>query len=181
MDIEFRNPVSTADGNIDMEINHPEFGWIPFTASPNDTEQLGVDLYNAATEKGNIASYTPPQITGNDIDAERDRRIVDGFVFGGVKYQSRPEDRENISGASQVALEAIMNGAQPGDLYWHGGSTPFVWIASDNSLNPMDAQTMFNFGKAAMSHKQTLIFKARAIKDMNPIPADYATNETYWS
>lgn len=58
MDIEFRNPVSTADGNIDMEINHPEFGWIPFTASPNDTEQLGRDLY-AAASLGVVGTYTP--------------------------------------------------------------------------------------------------------------------------
>jgi len=122
-----------------------------------------------------------PALTDADVDQERNRRVEDGFMFGGVKYQSRPEDRENIAGASQVALEAIMNGAQPGDLYWHSGATPFVWIAADNSLNPMDAQTMFNFGKAAMAHKQTLVFKARAIKDMTPIPTDYATNETYWS
>ena len=131
-----------------------------------------------------IIDKTPvvvPVLTDADVDRERDRRVSMGFLFGGVLYQSQSEDRENIAGASQVALEAIMNGAQPGDLYWHGGTTPFVWIATDNSLNPMDAQTMFNFGKAAMAHKQTLIFKARAIKDMNPIPADYATNETYWS
>ena len=128
-----------------------------------------------------INPYVAPAIQGSDVDIERDRRINNGFMFNGVSYQAAQEDRENISGASQVALEAIMNGAQPGDLYWHGGTTPFVWIAADNSLNPMDAQTMFDFGKSAMSHKQAMIFKARAIKDMNPIPADYATNETYWS
>jgi hypothetical protein len=31
-----------------MEINHPDYGWIPFTASPNDSEQLGRDLYAEA-------------------------------------------------------------------------------------------------------------------------------------
>jgi hypothetical protein len=126
-----------------------------------------------------VTAYTPPPITGNEVDIERDKRINDGFMFNGVKYQAAQNDRENIAGASQVALEAIMNGAQPGDLYWHGGTSPFVWIASDNSLNPMDAYTMFNFGKAAMAHKQSMIFKSRAIKDMNPIPSDYTDNK-YW-
>lgn len=35
--MEYRNPrVSTADGWIDCEINHPVHGWVPFTANPND-------------------------------------------------------------------------------------------------------------------------------------------------
>lgn len=179
--IEYRNAKYNKHGSIDVEINHPEYGWIPFTASLDDTETLGTELYNSVIAGGVIDPYTPPLVTSSEVDIERDRRINNGFVFNGVNYQAAPEDRENIAGASQVALEAIMNGAQPGDLYWHGGTTPFVWIATDNSLNPMDAQTMFDFGKSAMSHKQAMIFKARSIKDMSPIPTDYATNETYWT
>lgn len=126
--------------------------------------------------------FTPPLPLPPDadaVDAERDRRIEAGFEFGGKLYQSRQQDRENIAGASLAALAAIMNGAQPADLLWHGGSTNFVWIAADNSLTPMDAQTMFAFGQAAMSHKQAMIFAARAIKDADPVPADYA-DDGYW-
>lgn len=43
-----------------MEINHPEFGWIPFTATPDDTVELGRTLYAEALEAGNIAAYVPP-------------------------------------------------------------------------------------------------------------------------
>lgn len=120
-----------------------------------------------------------PDPTSEDVDAERDRRIAAGFVFGGVAYQSRPEDRENIAGASTAALTAIMTGAQAGDLRWHGGDTDFTWIAADNSLHTMDAQTMFAFGQAAMAHKQSHIFVARELKDVDPIPADYAA-DAYW-
>lgn len=155
-----------------------------YVSAPDDTYGLAPTIRAVLAQwiaNGNpVTAYAPPPITSDEVDIERDRRINEGFLFGGVSYQAAPNDRENIAGASQVALEAIMNGAQPGDLYWHGGTTPFVWIATDNSLNPMDAQTMFNFGKAAMAHKQTLIFKARAIKDMDPIPADY-TEDKYWS
>ena len=120
-----------------------------------------------------------PAISPDAVDAERDRRITDGFTFGGVAYQYRDEDRENIAGAAVAALAAMMAGAQPNDLQWHGGASDFVWIAADNSLNPMDAQTMFAFGQAAMAHKQAHIFAARAIKDADPIPADF-TDDGYW-
>ncbi|UWU13280.1 DUF4376 domain-containing protein [Rhizobium sullae] len=118
--------------------------------------------------------------TPDMVDAERDRRIAAGFTFQGVDYQSRPEDRENIMGACTAALAAIMAGAQPDDFRWHGGDADFVWLAADNSAHPLDAQTMFAFGKAAMSHKQSHIFAGRALKDTSPIPADYAANPAYW-
>lgn len=114
-----------------------------------------------------------------EVDAERDRRISAGFVFAGVTYQSRPEDRENIMGAGTAALGAMMQGALPGDYRWHGGDSDFVWIAADNSLNPMDAQTVYAFGLAAMAHKTAHIFAARAIKDANPIPTDF-TDNVFW-
>lgn len=121
----------------------------------------------------------PPAPTTHEVDTERDRRIAAGFMFGGKLYQSRPEDRENIAGAALAALAAQMAGAQPGDLRWHGGDSDFVWIAADNSLTPMDAQTMFAFGQAAMAHNQAHIFAARALKDAVPIPAEYA-DDSHW-
>ena len=134
------------------------------------------------------STFTPPpapepepqSVTTADVDAERDRRIDGGMVWDGVTYQTRPQDRENVAGASILALAAISNGAQPGDLRWHGEDTDFVWIAEDNSTNTMDAQTFFAFAQAMAKHKSAHIFAARAIKDMDPIPADYATNEAYW-
>lgn len=116
----------------------------------------------------------------NSVDAERDRRIANGFDFNGVRYQSRPEDRENMAGASTAALAAIMNGAEPENYRWHGGDSDFEWIAEDNTLHKMDAQTMFALGQTAMRHKQSMIFNARNLKDMETIPEDFA-NDEYWS
>lgn len=120
-----------------------------------------------------------PPPTEDQIDAERDHRIAAGFTFGGTFYQSRPEDRENIMGASTAALGAMMQGAQAGDYRWHGGDSDFMWIAADNSTHVMDAQTVYAFGLAAMEHKTAHIFAGRAVKDADPIPADYADNG-YW-
>jgi len=113
------------------------------------------------------------------IDLERDRRIANGFMFNDKLYQSRPEDRENITGASIAALAAIGMGAEVGDLRWHGGDSDFEWIAADNSLTAMDAHTVFLFGQTAMAHKQTLIFAARYLKDAEDIPLDYE-DDVWW-
>ncbi len=61
-DLELKNPKHNTDGSIDLELNHPKFGWIPFTASPNDTEQHGRVIFeDAASGKyGEVAPYVAP-------------------------------------------------------------------------------------------------------------------------
>jgi hypothetical protein len=136
-------------------------------------------LGSTLTENGWAPPAAIPGPTFMDVDAERDRRIAAGFTFGGTFFQSRPEDRENIMGAGTAALGAMMLGAQAGDYRWHGGDSDFMWIAADNSTHPMDAQTVYAFGLAAMAHKTAHIFAARAIKDADTIPADYI-DDGYW-
>lgn len=113
------------------------------------------------------------------VDKERDRRVDAGVEFQGVMFQSRATDRENIAGAAQLAFMAVVAGAQPGDLRWSNPEQDFTWIASDNSLVAMDAQTVVAFGKAAAERKQALIFAARQLKDMEQIPDDY-TDDKWW-
>lgn len=62
--IKIRNPIYSAPDNstIDCEIEHPEYGWIPFTASPDDVEAYGRQLYAEAVagQFGSVAEYVPP-------------------------------------------------------------------------------------------------------------------------
>lgn len=52
----------TECGDIDMLVEHPVFGLIPFTASPNDCEAHGRDLFARAKvgEFGPVAAYVAP-------------------------------------------------------------------------------------------------------------------------
>lgn len=153
---------------------------MPFTASADDPEEHGQQLYFEAMlgVHGPIAAYQAPAPalpTSADVDCERDVRIDGGMEFFGVRYQTRPQDRENVHGAATMALAAMaMGGEAPGDLRWHGGDEDFVWIAEDNSLQPFDAPTFFTFAKAMAAHKSAMIFAARGLKDMDPIPSDFA-------
>lgn len=56
-------------GGIDVFIVHPTYGEIPFTASPEDVEELGRELYQRALdgEFGGIEPYTPPIATEQAI------------------------------------------------------------------------------------------------------------------
>jgi hypothetical protein len=58
--MEVRNAHYIDDTRIDCEINHPVYGWIPYTLDPNDTD-MTVD--NVALRKAmgdQIAPYIPP-------------------------------------------------------------------------------------------------------------------------
>lgn len=57
-----RKPTFNQMGTIDVEIEHPKFGWLPFTASPDDVEEQGRELFKRAQagEFGQVAPYVPP-------------------------------------------------------------------------------------------------------------------------
>lgn len=59
--MDVRNPVFTADGRIDCEIEHPAFGWIPFTASDTDPQILGRAVFAYALELGPAEHVPAPE------------------------------------------------------------------------------------------------------------------------
>ena len=61
--MQVKNPNYNSSGTIDLEIEHPTYGWIPFTASPDDTEPLGKELYTKAIagDYGSIQPYVEPE------------------------------------------------------------------------------------------------------------------------
>ncbi len=126
-----------------------------------------------------IEDWVAPSPTTADVNRERDTRIQSGFTFAGKDYDFDDQSKANISGAALNAFMAIVAGAQVADLRWHLGANDFAWIAQDNTLTTMDAQTVVAFGQAAASHETAHIFAARALKEANPIPTDYV-DDAYW-
>jgi len=113
------------------------------------------------------------------INLERDRRIAAGVAFNGKTFQSDPASIENIGNVATAALSYIVSGGAADEMYWQSPDVPFAWLAEDNTLMPMTPQMMIEFGNATLAHKSAIIFAARALKDMNPIPADF-TDDRYW-
>ena len=50
------------NGWIDCEIQHPDFGWIPYTLNPADTDMTvnNDDMLAAMAKAGDVAAYVPP-------------------------------------------------------------------------------------------------------------------------
>lgn len=116
----------------------------------------------------------------HDVNAERDRRIALGFLFNSKAFDFDNGSRDRVTGAGALAHIAITIGKKlPTDPKWHDGAANFAWIAQDNTLVEMDAQTVLAFGQAAGRHESAHIFAAKAIKDMDEIPTDY-TADKYW-
>ncbi len=62
--MDAKNPqwVNAENTMIDLIVTHPVFGEIPFTASPDDVEEHGRELFAKAVagEFGPVADYVPP-------------------------------------------------------------------------------------------------------------------------
>jgi len=123
------------------------------------TEELAIALTAISSE-----------VTTVDVDQERDRRLL-RFKYDGVWYQSRPMDRVRMAGAHSAALACMLtNTPWPED---------FAWIAEDDSHIPMDLQSTLMFGNTALNHERLHIFAANALKKMDPIPEDFAS-DIWW-
>lgn len=67
---QVRNAASLKADNLrmDVEINHPEHGWIPYTLDPADTDTTIDNDAIMALIGDNFAAYVPP--TQEELDAE---------------------------------------------------------------------------------------------------------------
>lgn len=152
----------------------------------NDKSTWRVDFKPDATDQQKAAAqavvnaFVFSRPTPAMVDAERDRRLQT-LAFGGHVYDfcDSKESDKNIAGASTLALAAIVKGAQPNDLRWANPDRDFVWIAHDNTLVSMDAQTTLAFGMHAAEWKAAHIYAARSLKDMSQIPADFSNNSRW--
>lgn len=115
----------------------------------------------------------------SSVDSERDRRTAGNFVFAGKSYQLDADSQAKITSIGADARFAVLAGKAAGDLRWADPDLDFGWIATDNSVTPMDAPTMAGFADAAKVWVTRHVFAARALKDMEPIPADFA-DDKYW-
>ena len=143
---------------------------------------MGIEVItDAITGEVTTREYPDPPIIVNRemVNAERNRRMRGTFIFNGTAFNCDVDSLQRITGAGTLAGFAMGAGKQAGDLYWHGGTDPFAWIAADNSVVTMDAPTTFAFGQAAARNETLHIFAAKALKDMTPIPSDY-TDNAYW-
>ena len=77
--MKIRNSTYNHANTIDCEIEHPVYGWIPFTASPNDEEPHGREIYAIALALGPkqyVPPPAPPEPTAEELAKQARSRMV---------------------------------------------------------------------------------------------------------
>ena len=127
---EYRNAKRTALDFIDVEINHPDLGWTPFTCNPNDTGSAidAPTLYNLIVANGDAAAYVPP--TAEEINADKElsvrqernyilESVVDPIVSNPLRWEAlSSEDQEAYRNYRQSLLDIPEQAGFPDSVTW---------------------------------------------------------------
>jgi len=118
--MNYRNAQYTKDGRIDCEIEHPKFGWIPFTADPDDVEDHSRELHKQILKAGNIAAYTPP--LGPTLDeleaAARSKRNALLASSDWTQVADAPVDQSAWRTYRQALRDITEQEGFPADVVW---------------------------------------------------------------
>ena len=114
--MEIRNATYNRHGTIDCEVNHPKFGWIWFTASPDDVEDAGKALY-AEVAKGEVGEYVPPpppteiipdRVTARQFKMQLEKDGLTSSVEGWVSQQTKLVQIAYANSGTFVRSEPMM-------------------------------------------------------------------------
>tara|TARA_B110000211_G_scaffold56863_1_gene63373 strand:- start:482 stop:904 length:423 start_codon:yes stop_codon:yes gene_type:complete len=80
---EVRNATSLQSDNLrmDVEINHPQYGWIPYTLDPTDTDTTIDNDAVMALISDDFAAYVPPTQAELDAEAAKIIRMQRDFIL----------------------------------------------------------------------------------------------------
>lgn len=179
----------TAQGDqFAVVINGTDSALVPLMSGQSIGTKRTVEMYaleaDAAARMAELgADYEPapkPEPgTVEQVNEERERRLEADFLFGSKMYQADRISIQRITGAATLAGFAMGAGALAGDLRWANPDRDFGWIASDNTVTAMDAQTTFAFGQTAAGRETSIVFGAKNLREMDPIPHDYR-DDRWW-
>jgi hypothetical protein len=112
---DIRNAASHSEDNtyFYVEINHPEYGWIPYTLDPTDADMTIDNTALRALIGSNFSAYVAPTQeeldakAADDIRFERDRRLaveVDPVVSNPLRWADLSEQEQADVSAYRLAL-----------------------------------------------------------------------------
>ena len=105
---EFRNAHwnNSEHRSFDIELNHPEFGWIPYTVADGDSPDTYCYKIWAIRDTLTIQEYTPPEVDLNalkeqkhqELRTQRDQlRQTEFAEYKNDTFQIRQEDQDNMN------------------------------------------------------------------------------------
>ena len=126
---EVRNAQSQNVNNtiIDVEINHPDYGWIPYLLTDYDTDTTIDNDAVMALIGTNFAAYVPPTQAELDADAaaqvrfDRDNRLteVDAIAGNALRWAELTSAKQaEWSTYRQALLDVPQQAGFPNSITW---------------------------------------------------------------
>tara|TARA_Y100000015_G_scaffold40757_1_gene46045 strand:+ start:499 stop:927 length:429 start_codon:yes stop_codon:yes gene_type:complete len=127
---QIRNAKSLNEDNshFDLEMNHPEFGWIPYTLRPDDPDGSVSNEELLSMIGSDYAAYVPPTseeiITRKaaEVRAERDRQLeqnVDPMVSNSLRWgELTEEQRTEWTNYRRALLDITDQSGFPHEVTW---------------------------------------------------------------
>lgn len=136
---EVRDLAYNLHGGVDLEYNHPEYGWIPFSAHPDDVEELGRDLYEFAANSGLPIADAPEPPTPPLTHLTR-RQLRLGLLANGITT----EDVEGAIAAIPDAMDRAVAEIEWADALIYERDHPLIeQVGTALGLTPEQIDTMW--------------------------------------
>ena len=117
------------NGWIDCEIEHPDWGWIPYTLDPADTDMTinNDDLLAAMKAAGDVEAYVPP--TQAELDAMLSEQLrekrgellieVDAIAGNALRWATLSAEQQDAWAVyRQALLDVPQQAGFPNDVVW---------------------------------------------------------------
>ena len=125
---EVRNAASLQADNarMDVEINHPDYGWIPYTLDPADTDNTIDNASVMALIGTDFAAYVAPTAeelaatAAAQVRSQRDQLLleVDAFVGNPLRWAALSSDKQAEWATYRTALLDVPQQAGFPDVTW---------------------------------------------------------------
>jgi hypothetical protein len=127
---EVRNAASLQSDNLrmDVEINHPQHGWIPYTVDPADTDTTIDNDAVMALIGSDFAAYVAPTqaeldaATAAQVRGERDNiltTVVDPLVSNPLRWSDLTSDKQSEWSQYRTDLLSVPQQAGfPNNITW---------------------------------------------------------------
>lgn len=117
-----------ADGDFEVEINHPDYGWIPYSVNADDADSTIDNDAIRALVSGQIAAYVAPTqaeldtVAGQLVRKKRGeilRETVDPVVSNSLRFNSMTTEKQAEWAAYRTSLLDITDQSGfPHNVIW---------------------------------------------------------------
>jgi hypothetical protein len=126
--MNYRNPKFLQNGWIDCEIEHPEYGWVPFTCDPSDKGALFDTAALFAEMQPHAVAYAPPSqdeldaIAAADVRRQRAYKLmeeVDPIAGNALRWAALSAEKQQAwADYRQALLDISQQTGFPHNVTW---------------------------------------------------------------